>query len=171
VAPIAPRTFLKAALMFAASGGTTSSEFIIFPHSPTPTQKSPVPRWPLNWVISGTTLGRFGGEGVDTEPAPTPRVRLGHAHKHLPNNDGRSVGNCRMSHLPPPTACGIFCDGAADPHAAAVKASNAELGGVQDPIDGSTADLEGPRNPRISEPLRDLKSRTHLASVEAGRPL
>jgi hypothetical protein len=29
VAPIAPRIFLKAALMFAASGGTTSSEALI----------------------------------------------------------------------------------------------------------------------------------------------
>jgi hypothetical protein len=41
-APIAPRTLLKAALMFAESGGTTSSEFIIFPHSPTPTHEPPL---------------------------------------------------------------------------------------------------------------------------------
>jgi hypothetical protein len=54
---------LKAAFMFAASGGTTSSEFIIFPHSPTPTQKFPITRWPLNWPISGTPLRRFGGDG------------------------------------------------------------------------------------------------------------
>jgi hypothetical protein len=44
--------------MFAASGGTTSSEFIIFPHSPTPTQ-SPHHTWLLNWVVSGPILGRF----------------------------------------------------------------------------------------------------------------
>jgi hypothetical protein len=30
-----------------------------------------VTRWPLNWVISGTTLVRFGG--ADTELALTPR--------------------------------------------------------------------------------------------------
>jgi hypothetical protein len=75
VAPIAPHTFLKAAFMFVASGGTTSSEFMVFPHSPTPTQKLPITRLPLNWVISRTNLRRFGGEKCGYGSGGWPRSR------------------------------------------------------------------------------------------------
>jgi hypothetical protein len=52
--------------MFAASGGTTSSEFIVFPHSPTPRR----PHVAAKLGISRTTLERFDGGGYGTGPNP-----------------------------------------------------------------------------------------------------
>ena len=53
VAPIAPRTFLKAAFMFAASGGTTSSELITHSHVK---RRRPGPAW--GWGEGTPAKGR-----------------------------------------------------------------------------------------------------------------
>jgi hypothetical protein len=79
VAPIAPRTFLKAALMFAASWGATSSEFIIFSHKHSGKIGHTIRPEPLTLVLlAGPAYaqnmgGKGGGKGRNSSPQNTEK--------------------------------------------------------------------------------------------------